>query len=77
MTRYAVSGATRTAREWAAHRLRLRALAGTSLTAGNLAEIEGFITPSVNGTVIARFASEVLNSAVTAKAGATAFYQAL
>ena len=34
----------------------------------NVAVIEGTITPSANGTVIARFASEVLSSAITAKA---------
>jgi hypothetical protein len=38
-------------------------------TAGNLAILEGFITPSANGTVIARFASEVAASAIVAKAG--------
>jgi hypothetical protein len=43
----------------------------TSLTAGNVATMWGVITPSQNGTVIARFASEVLSSAITAKAGAT------
>lgn len=42
----------------------------TSLTAGNVATIWGVIKPSSNGTVIARFASEVANSAITAKAGA-------
>lgn len=42
----------------------------TSLTAGNVAVIEGHIKPSVDGTVIARFASEVTVSAITAKAGA-------
>ena len=42
----------------------------TSLTAGNVATIWGIITPSGNGTVIARFASEIANSAITAKAGA-------
>lgn len=41
----------------------------TSLTAGNTALIWGVITPSANGTVIARFASEIANSAITAKAG--------
>jgi hypothetical protein len=41
----------------------------TSLTAGNIAIIEGIITPSANGTVIARHASEVLSSAIVAKAG--------
>lgn len=38
-------------------------------TAGNIVVIEGFITPSANGTVIARFASEVSSSAIVAKAG--------
>jgi hypothetical protein len=43
----------------------------TSLTAGNVATMWGIIKPSQNGTVIARFASEIANSAITAKAGAT------
>lgn len=41
----------------------------TSLTAGNVATVWGIITPSGNGTVIARFASEVSSSAIVAKAG--------
>lgn len=41
----------------------------TSLTAGNVATIEGIIKPSSDGTVIARFASEVSGSAIVAKAG--------
>lgn len=41
----------------------------TSLASGNIVTIWGFITPSANGTVMARFASEVLSSAITAKAG--------
>lgn len=47
----------------------------SSLADGNVAIIEGVIQPSSNGTVIARFASEVLNSAITAKAGAVVYYQ--
>jgi hypothetical protein len=43
----------------------------SSLATGNVATMWGLITPSQNGTVIARFASEVLSSAITAKAGAT------
>lgn len=43
----------------------------SSLTAGNVAILEGVIKPSANGTVQIRFASEVANSAITAKAGAT------
>lgn len=42
----------------------------TSLTTGNVAWMSGVIKPSASGTVIARFASEVASSAVTAKAGA-------
>jgi hypothetical protein len=41
----------------------------SSLTAGNIARIEGIIKPSANGTVIARFASEIASSAIVAKAG--------
>jgi hypothetical protein len=42
---------------------------------GNTAIIEGFITPTSNGTVIARFASEITNSAIVAKAGSVVYYQ--
>lgn len=47
--------------------------AGT--TTGNRAVIYGIIRPSANGTVIARFASEVANSAIVAKAGSVCYYQ--
>lgn len=50
------------------------AASASSLTAGNVAIIEGFITPSSNGTLIARFASEVSSSAIVAKAGALLQY---
>lgn len=43
--------------------------ASSAATSGNQAIVEGFITPSANGTVIARFASEVASSAIVAKAG--------
>lgn len=43
-------------------------------TGHNKAEIRGMIQPSSNGTVIARFASEVANSAITAKAGSILQY---
>lgn len=38
----------------------------SSLAANNIAIIEGVIRPSANGTVIARFASEITASAITA-----------
>jgi hypothetical protein len=47
-------------------------------TAGqaNIVIIEGLIQPSANGTVIARFASEVATAnSIVAKAGSTVFYQ--
>ena len=44
---------------------------------GNNAIIEGYIIPSADGTVIGRFASEIANSAITAKAGSVVYYQAL
>lgn len=47
----------------------------SSLTAGNIAIITGIIVPSANGTVIARFASEITVSAIVAKAGAVCYYQ--
>lgn len=51
--------------------------ATSAATTNNRAIIEGYITPSANGTVIARFASEVTVSAITAKAGAVCYYQQL
>lgn len=43
--------------------------ATSATTTANLVEIDGWITPSANGTVVVRFASEVASSAITAKAG--------
>ncbi len=43
----------------------------SSLTAGNIALINGYIIPSAAGTVSVQFASEVASSAITCKAGAT------
>lgn len=41
----------------------------SSIAIGNMAILEGYIQCSANGNVIARFASEVSSSAITAKAG--------
>lgn len=41
----------------------------------NIAILEGLITPTANGSVIARFASEVSSSAIVAKAGSVVYYQ--
>lgn len=40
----------------------------SSLLLGNIAIIEGIVRPLVDGNIVARFASEILNSAVTAMA---------
>ena len=50
------------------------ASSASSLTTGNVATIWGEITPSSDGTVIARFASEITVSAIVAKAGAVVRY---
>lgn len=48
--------------------------ASSPATTRNHAQIEGVIRPSANGTVIARFASEITASAITAKAGSYVEY---
>ena len=52
-----------------AYDLPAAANASSPLTTGNLAYIAGQITPSADGNVIARFASEIAGSAIVAKAG--------
>lgn len=47
----------------------------TSLTAGNVAVVEGYIKPSADGIVAIQFASEVSSSAVVAKAGSMLQYR--
>lgn len=41
----------------------------SSIVNASMAQIRGFIKPSIGGTVTVRFASEVAKSAITAKAG--------
>lgn len=51
--------------------------ASSATTGSNWAVIEGMITVSADGNVIARFASEVASSAITALAGSVVYYQQL
>lgn len=51
------------------------AASASSLATGNICIIEGIIRPSANGTVIARFASEVSNSAITAIASGRSYVE--
>lgn len=51
--------------------------ATSAATGNNMCIMEGYFIPTSNGTFIARFASEVLSSAITAKAGSVCYYQQL
>lgn len=53
------------------------ASASSTATGSNIAVIEGVIRSTADGNVIGRFASEVANSAITAKAGSFLRYRAL
>ena len=67
---YTLTASTRTLNEaQTAYNLPAASNATSGAILSNLAVIEGFITPSANGIVIARFASAILSSAITAKAG--------
>lgn len=68
---YSLSATSRTFNEGqAAYNLPAASNATSAVVAAaNMAVIEGMITPSASGSVIARFASSVLSSAIVAKAG--------
>jgi len=51
--------------------------ATSAATTNNMAILEGYFRPTADCTFIARFASEVAGSAITAKAGSVLFYQQL
>lgn len=71
---YGLTATTQTLNYVNAYDTPAAANATSVATAGNIALIEGFITPSAAGDVIARFASEVSGSAITAKAGSMVEY---
>lgn len=73
-SRYSLTATSQTTNYANAYNIPAASNATSANTTGNIAIIEGIINPSANGTVIARFASEVLNSAITAKAGSTVEY---
>jgi hypothetical protein len=67
---YSLTTTTNTVNEGlAAYDLPAASNATSAATAANIAIVEGVIRPSANGNVILRFASEVANSAIVAKAG--------
>ena len=73
-SKYGLTATTETVNYFNAYNIPAAANATSVATTGNMAVIEGFITPSASGDVIARFASEVSASAITAKAGSIVEY---
>jgi hypothetical protein len=65
---YTLAATTKTVNSAAAYQIPA-ASSASSLTAGNVATIWGFVKPSANGNIQVRFASEIANSAIIAKAG--------
>jgi len=74
---YSLTATTRTLNEAIAYDIPAAANATPANTAGNIAKIEGYIQPTADGNVIARFASEVASSAIVAKAGSYVQYIAV
>lgn len=60
-----------------AYNLPATSNASSAATTQNTAQIKGIIRPTIDGDVIARFASEIANSAITAKAGSFVRFRAL
>lgn len=75
MSRYGITATTETVNHAVAYDIPAAANATSVATTGNIAVIEGILVPSANGTLIARFASEVSSSAIVAKAGSIVQYQ--
>ncbi len=70
MTEYSLAATTTTRNANSiSYNLVAASNATSSSTGSNMARMRGFICPSADGDVIARFASEVTVSAITAKAG--------
>lgn len=75
---YSLTGTSNTINYVSAYDLPAASNATSAITGtGNYATIEGIIRPTADGSVIARFASEVSGSAITAKAGAYVDYQTI
>ena len=73
---YGLTGTSRTINEGlSAYNLPAAANVTSPATIGNIAVVEGIIQPSVDGSVIARFASEVGSAAIVAKAGSFVQYR--
>lgn len=77
LSEYPVSATAKTNNEGnAAYDIPAAANAGSGATGSNIATIEGFIdTPTCDGVVYPRFASEILSSAITLKRGSRLEWQ--
>lgn len=72
---YSLTATTRTNNQGlSAYDMPAACNASSASTGANIATIEGFIMPSANGSVIARFASEIASSAIIAKRGSIVQY---
>jgi hypothetical protein len=70
-SRYSLTATTQTINYANAYDTPAASNATSTATTGNIATIEGILTPTASGTVVIRFASEVASSAIVAKAGST------
>jgi hypothetical protein len=78
MSEYSLTATTSTRNaQFTAYDLPAASNLNSATTGSNWAVIEGMITPSADGNVIARFASEISSSAITALAGSVVYYQQL
>jgi hypothetical protein len=76
-SQYSLTATSSTFNEAVAYAIPAASSASSANTTGNVAIIEGFIQPSANGDVIARFASEIASSAIVAKVGSYVDYAQL
>lgn len=78
MSEYSLASTTTTRNaQFITYDLPVASNTSSAAVAGNMAVIEGTITPTADGNVTARFASEVAAAAITAKAGSIVYYQQL
>lgn len=73
-SQYALTATTVTTNNAVAYDIPAASNASSAATTGNLCWISGFITPTANGTVIARFRSETAGTTITALAGSHVVY---
>jgi hypothetical protein len=74
VSRYSLAATTQTFSTVNSYAFPTASNTGSASTLGNIALIEGFITPSADGDLIIRFASELANRAITAMAGSFVEY---